>query len=218
MSLSDQIIEQYGARIENESFYNSTYTRLSEAERTKAALSLVKHYLGNTKNKSVLEIGAGQGANVGILKICGFNNNRIFLNELLPERILAVKKDFPDIKLYEGDALKLKFDEQYDCVFQSTVFTSILNQNDRIALAKKMWDLLNPRGIILWYDFIYNNPSNPHVRKVDISELKSLFPEAKNISIKKITLAPPIGRRVGKLYPLFNLPFLRSHIIAVLQK
>jgi hypothetical protein len=149
---------------------------------------------------------------------CGFRKENIFLNELLPERVKAIKSNHSGTTVFEGDALKINFGKTFDCVYQSTVFTSILDDQSRKQLAIKMWDLLNPGGIILWYDFIYNNPKNPDVRKVSISEAKDLFPMCNHSEIRKITLAPPIGRRVGNLYSLFNLPFLRSHIIAVFRK
>lgn len=75
-------------------------------------------------------------------------------------------------------------------------------------------------GLILWYDFKYNNPSNKDVKGVNKREIKELFPDAKKIIFHNVTLAPPIGRRVGKFYNLVNLlfPFLRTHIIAEIYK
>lgn len=218
MSLDEQIREQYNNRLGTESRYNSVYSRLSSNERIKTAQKLVGQFLGNASGKRVLEIGAGQGDNVRLMKACGFTEKNIFLNELLPERIAAARQNHPTIKIYEGNAIHVAFEEQYDCVFQSTVFTSVLNTSDRKALAEKMWELLKPGGIILWYDFVYDNPRNKHVKKVTAEEARQLFPEAVAIEIKKTTLAPPIGRKVGKLYGFFNLPFLRSHIFAVFQK
>jgi phospholipid N-methyltransferase len=84
----------------------------------------------------------------------GFTENNIIVNELLPERIAALKTNYRNIKLIEGDALKINVNQTFDIVFQSTVFTSILSNEDRINLATKMWEMLKPGGIILWYDFI----------------------------------------------------------------
>jgi len=218
MTLDSEIKKQYENRIAKEDLYNSIYSQLSDRERSAKVIELIKSVFNNPGKRTILEIGAGQGGNVPMLRKCGFTDDNIFLNELLPERILAVKNNYPGIKMYEGDALKVQFNEQYDCVFQSTVFTSVLNDGDRKALADKMWGLLKPGGIILWYDFVYNNPNNKQVRKVSVDELKKLFPLAAAAKIIKITLAPPIGRRIGKFYNLFNLPFLRSHILAVLKK
>jgi hypothetical protein len=104
---------------------------------------------------------------------------------------------------------------QFDIIFQSTVFTSILDVDFRRKMANSMMRLLKENGVVLWYDFIYDNPSNPDVKGVGIQELKMLFPELK-WQIKRVTLAPPIGRRVKGAYPILNaFPFLRTHIVAL---
>lgn len=166
-----------------------------------------------------LEIGAGSGMNINFFKSIGFTPQNMSANELLSDRVEELKNNHPDITIYPGNALDIDDALQFDIVFQSTVFTSILDSDFRIKLANKMWKLTRPGGIIIWYDFIYDNPKNPDVKKVSVKELKSLFPNGEFIFKKKVTLAPPIGRKVGKLYSLFNIfPFLRSHYIAVIQK
>jgi SAM-dependent methyltransferase len=218
MTLEESIKQQYSRRADMDSLYSGTYSRLADAERRKKMKVLLSKFLPGIEHKTVLEIGAGQGDNVKMLQDCGFRRNNIFLNELLPDRINSIKINQPGMQVYEGNALEVNFDKKFDCIFQSTVFTSILDHKSRKHLATKMWDLLEPGGIILWYDFIYNNPKNPDVKKVTINEMIDLFPLAVESEVKKVTLAPPIGRRVGNLYSTFNLPFLRSHILAVLKK
>jgi hypothetical protein len=216
MSLEKQIAEQYGNRANKDNLYAGIYSALALRERAQIMKALVSSRL--RPGDAILEIGAGHGDNVPLLRECGFADEEIFLNEMLPERIVNIKTRYPDLRLYEGDALRAAFDRKFRWVFQSTVFTSVLGEADRRSLAKKMWELLEPGGHILWYDFIYNNPYNADVRGVPVSETRALFPDASAFKFRRITLAPPIGRRVGKLYPLFNLPFLRSHILAVIQK
>lgn len=216
MSLDKNIAQQYSKRGSDKGLYNSVYSRFVNEEKWKKIKMLTAKYLD--KSKSILEIGAGNGSNSNEFKKFGFADRNLFLNELLPERIKIIKEHFPNLKLYEGNAINTNFDRRFDCIFQSTVFTSILNSDDRKKLADKMWELLESGGIILWYDFIYNNPKNSDVRKVSKREVKNLFPEAVRYEIHKVTLAPPIGRRVGKLYGLFNVRPLRSHILAVFQK
>ena len=215
MSLEKQIIEQYGKRKEG-SLYNSYYSNRAALERDKVLNRLLMPI--DCSNKLILEIGAGHGGNVVSLEQAGFQRKNIHLNELLSERIHNIKLHQPDLKLFEGDFLNLKFEPLYDFLFQSTVFTSVLEDTMRKEIADKMWSLIKPGGFVLWYDFVYNNPSNKNVRKVSVAELKGLFPGASSFKIEKVTLAPPIGRRVGKLYGLFNLPILRTHILALLQK
>ena len=218
MTLEDEIKENYRNRLNKNNLYNSVYSQFAQNEKEKKLQSLLNEFVKINKTTTLLEIGAGQGGNIPMLLNLGFTEHTIFANELLPERILAVKQKYPNIKIFEGDALGVNFNQKFDIVFQSTVFTSILKNNDRIILANKMWDALTSNGIILWYDFIYNNPNNSDVKKVDINEVKKLFPFAHKTKILKVTLAPPIGRRVGKLYNLFNIPPLRSHILVAIQK
>lgn len=217
MSDLEQIIkDQYGKRAHLNELYNSYYSLRISHERGEKLRELLSGH--NCRDKTLLEVGAGHGGNIPMLLMCGFRKENIHLNELLPERIAIIKQNCPEYKLFEGDFLKVDFPEKYDYLLQSTVFSSILSEELRRKLAQKMWDLLKPGGYILWYDFTYNNPSNAQVRKVTQRDVKRLFPEATNCEFHKITLAPPIGRRVGKLYSFFNFPFLRTHILALLQK
>jgi SAM-dependent methyltransferase len=196
--------------------YNSLYARLAKIERFEKIRELLKDF--ECAKKSILEIGAGHGDNIPLFRNCGFSDNSIFVNEMQKDRVSNIRLNYPGIQLFEGNIFELDLHRTFDVVFQSTVFTSILKDNDRQVLASKMWDLLNPGGRILWYDFIYNNPNNPNVKKVSVAETRRLFPEAVSFNVQKVTLAPPIGRRVGKLYNVFNMPVLRSHILALIQK
>lgn len=219
MSLTNKINEQYSKRDSKSHLYHqSHYINFSQEEIKEVSEQLIRKYFSDLSDLKLLEIGAGSGHNALMFEKMGIQLKNISFNELLEDRIAVIKNSFPNNKLYPGDAITLNFEERYDIIFQSTVFTSILRDQDRKALANKMWELLKPGGIILWYDFIYNNPNNPDVKKVSVAEVKELFGAAKSWRVKKVTLAPPIGRKVGKFYKLFNLPFLRSHILAVFQK
>lgn len=219
MSLSEEINKQYSKRNSKAHLYaNSPYVRAVQEELKENCNLILKNYFNDYSNLKVLEIGAGNGTNAFMFESIGFQLNNISFNELLEDRIKAIENNFPNNKLYKGDAITIEIPEKFDIVFQSTVFTSILSNESRVNLANKMWSLLKPGGVILWYDFVYNNPKNKDVRKVDVREVKQLFKMAGKQSIVKLTLAPPIGRRVGKLYALFNIPILRSHILAVFQK
>ncbi len=219
MTLTEQINNQYSKRANRENLYSGGYYVNYVQTELKAKLKIVlDNYYKTTSELTLLEIGAGNGTNAFMFEELGFSIPNISFNELQENRVKNIKANFPKNKLYEGDAIVLDITETYDVVFQSTVFSSILANEDRTRLANKMWALLKPGGIILWYDFIYNNPKNKDVKKITQKELMALFPNRKNILVKKITLAPPIGRKLGRLTPLFNFPFLRTHILVTLQK
>lgn len=214
--LEEIIKEQYGKRAHLNALYNSYYSLRIAHERGEKLRELLSGQ--PCRDKTLLEVGAGHGGNIPMLLMCGFRKENIHLNELLPERIAVIRSNHPEYRLFEGDFLKLDFPESYDYIFQSTVFSSILSEEIRRRFAEKMWHLLKPGGTIIWYDFTYNNPKNDQVRKVTKADVRRLFPAAGREEFHKITLAPPIGRCVGKLYSLFNFPFLRTHILALLQK
>ncbi len=219
MSLEEQIISQYSKRNINSNLYaGGPYVDHVQKEIIETIGAFLNKEFKEFENLSLLEIGAGNGTNAEMFLNLGFKIQNICFNELLTERILAIKSNYPNNTVFEGNAIEIDIDKKFDIIFQSTVFTSILNQVDRKKLAEKMLNLLKPNGIILWYDFIYNNPKNKDVRKVDVKELKILFNKSSNIYYKKITLAPPIGRQVKMFYKLFNVPLLRSHILAIIKK
>jgi SAM-dependent methyltransferase len=198
---------------------STTYNRYISAEREKVYRKIITGTFPDPSQLKFLEIGAGNGSNLPFFNRLGIPWTSIQANELLNERVAALKKNFPEVKIYEGDALQIPGDAAFDIVFQSTVFTSVLSDAFKQKLAAKMWQLTRPGGLVLWYDFIYDNPSNKDVKGVPVKEVKQLFSEAKSISVYPVTLAPPIGRRVGGLYHLFNaLPFLRSHVVIAIRK
>jgi hypothetical protein len=109
-----------------------------------------------------------------------------------------------------------------DIVFQSVVFSSLLDDSFQSALARQMWGWLRPGGWVLWYDFVYGNPKNPDVRGMPLKRVRALFPGGR-LGYRRVTLAPPISRAVCRIHPslygVFNaLPWLRSHAFAWVQK
>lgn len=210
---SEEIVQK-----NSKEFYFNHY---AQSERELKYIEIIRSRFDEIGDKTFLEIGAGGGINLFTFKKMGFQWQNIHANELLADRFALLKASFPNIKLYEGDAceMELSLNNSFDIVFQSTVFTSILDADFKQKLAHKMWSMLKPGGIVLWYDFAFDNPQNKDVKGIKRKEIKTLFKVAKRITFYRTTLAPPIGRRVKKLYPFFNLfPFLRTHLVAVIEK
>ena len=224
-SETQKVVERYEKRKSSDLVLKSSdnyfYNHFIQSERElKYAEILYKHFQSLDSVK-FLEIGAGTGVNLFFLKKTGLKWENIYANELIPDRIKILRDTFPQVRIYEGDAMSLQFPgiDSFDVIFQSTVFTSLLDYNFKMGLAGKMWNLLKPGGMILWYDFAFDNPKNKDVKGIKKAEIRKLFPASKSIIFHKVTLAPPIGRRINKLYPLFNVfPFLRTHIIAEIEK
>ncbi len=215
----DKIRETYAERTNDSSETEAVFSKNITQERAKIYQTVLKENFQSLKNVKIIEVGSGNGYNLDVFIDIGLKKENIFANELLDERVEAFKQRNPDLKIFPGNVLDLSFDFDFDIVFQSSVFTSILDEEFRVLIANKMWTMLKENGIVLWYDFIYDNPSNKSVRKVSKKEIIKLFPTAKSIQFYSCTLAPPIARRVGKWYSVFNLfPFLRTHVVAVIKK
>jgi SAM-dependent methyltransferase len=198
---------------------------LGMQERQRALIDLLsRHANAPLEELRVLEIGCGAGGNVLELIRLGLRPENIVANELLPERATLARRNLPPgCQVVEGNAAALQFsDECFDIVYQSTVFTSLLDADFRRDLASCLWRWVKPGGGVLWYDFIYDNPVNPDVKGVPIRQVRSLFPEG-DITVRRVTLAPPISRCVSRLHPfayhLFNIvPLLRTHVLCWIGK
>ena len=196
------------------------YVRHMQQERERIYTEIVNKYITDISSAKIMEIGAGDGINLRFFESLKFKPQNIYANELRPEMCEKLKSSFPNSFLHTGNALDLTFKEEFDLCFQSTVFTSILSADLKQKIAGKMFEMTKKSGIILWYDFIYDNPWNKDVKGIKKEEIKNLFPKSSKITFYNVILAPPIGRRVGMLYPIINFlfPFLRTHVIAVIEK
>ena len=230
MNELDLIKERYTQR-NNKQLINlylasSPYIYMSKQEKERALFRLFK-VLGydSLSNVDILEIGCGRGDKIIDLLQMGFSPEHIIGNELMQDNLETAKCRLPEaIKLLNGDARTLPIESQsLDIVYQSMVFSSILDDNFQRELAKKIWQWVKPGGGILWYDFIYNNPKNKNVRGVSVPRIKELFPLNQEITIKRVTLAPPLSRGITKVHPslytVLNIfPFLRSHVLCFIKK
>jgi ubiquinone/menaquinone biosynthesis C-methylase UbiE len=113
----------------------------------------------------------------------------------LLDRLEEAHTFLPHLALSNADGQYLPYAAQsFDLIVQFTVFSSILDERVRVNLGHEMLRVLKPGGVILWYDF-WLNPTNPQTRGIRPGEIRSLFPNCQ-YEFHKITLAPPITRRV----------------------
>ncbi len=172
----------------------------------------------------ITEVGCGAGGNLLELLRLGATPTYLTGLELLPERHAAACQVLPTAAtVWLGDATQAPIvAESQDLVLQSTVFSSLLDDNFQQRMADVMWSWLKPGAAVLWYDFTVNNPKNPDVRGVPLARVQRLFPQGR-ISAQRVTLAPPLARVLcrwhPRLYGVFNaLPLLRTHVLAWITK
>lgn len=226
---TDAIRERYKRRplLINDDRYSSLHADVwqSMQERQRHIIKYLKRYVRKSLCEiSVLEVGCGGGANLLELLRLGMSPQNLCGCELMPERADLARRNLPAAcRIIEGDALALNLaPETIDIVYQSTVFSSILDDSFQEKLATKMWSWVKPGGAVLWYDFTYNNPANSDVRGVSLARVRQLFPEGV-VHSTRVTLAPPISRRVSRVHPLFYrifniFPFLRTHVLCWIEK
>lgn len=171
----------------------------------------------------VVDVGCGSGAFLRQLIDWGATPAHLTGTEMQQERLdLARPRSAPEVKWHCGSLGALPA-ASADLVSAHTVLSSLLEPELRQRLAADMWRVLKPGGWCLVVDFRYNNPRNPHVRKVTRAELHGYWPGHRP-HYQTMLLAPPVGRALAALPALVSealaglVPPLRSHFIYMVQK
>ena len=223
---SQAIVERYARRLAADPRYSilNPDVWMTLQERQRAVLRRLASQGLDPANLRLLEVGCGEGGNLLELIRMGFAPVHLTGIELIEDRFSTACERLPGaVQMHLGDALAVDLDSaSQDIVFVSTVFSSILDTPTQRALAAAMWRWLKPGGAVLWYDIAVDNPRNPDVRGVPRARLTELFPQGR-VEAQRITLAPPIARRVCRLHPglytAFNtIPLLRTHLLAWITK
>jgi SAM-dependent methyltransferase len=218
---------RYARRAVRDARYSLTNASALHAmqERQRAMVRLfVDAGWADVSTRELLEVGCGDGGNLLEFLRLGFAPAHLGGIELLDDRYETATERLPaGVRLIHGDAATTPLrPESCDLVFASTLFSSLLDDDFQQILANRMWSWVRPGGAVLWYDFTYDNPANPDVRGVPMSRIRQLFPLGK-ISARRITLAPPLARRVCALHPslyslLNSIPWLRTHVLCWIHK
>ena len=194
-------------------------------ERLWATLQLLhRHGFHPLHDVAILDVGCGNGNLLRQFVDWGARQERLAGIDLRSDAVAHASRLAPAMDLRGGSATQLPWpDGSFDLVCQHTMFTSMLDRGMREQAAAEMTRVLRDGGGILWYDFVYDNPRNPDVRGVGQREIRTLFPQLV-IHLQRVTLAPPIARRLPRpllsiLHPLLGaIPFLRTHYLGLFLK
>jgi len=197
---------------------------LQQAMRARVLARMLADSLGtDLAHVHVVDVGCGTGGFLRQLIDWGATPAHLTGTELQQDRLdLAAPRTASGVRWHCG-ALSALGAGSANLIAAHTVFSSILDQEVRQQLAADMWRVLKPGGWSLVFDFRYNNPKNPHVRRVTRDELDSFWPGERQ-QYRTLLLAPPISRALAGMPALVTetlaalAPPLRSHFLYMVQK
>jgi len=191
-------------------------------QRQRVTLSILKkNGFIHLSGLRLLEMGCGTG---GVLtEYLGFGAfiGNLYGVDLLFDRLLHAHHRLPTSNFANADGHSLPFPSgTFDVVLQYTAISSILDANLRRDICRDMLRVLRPSGLILSYDF-WLNPTNLQTYGIRSAEIRRLFPNCA-IELHKITLAPPIARKLvlvswGFCLFLESLKIFNTHYLAIIR-
>jgi ubiquinone/menaquinone biosynthesis C-methylase UbiE len=194
-----------------------------EREREAVCEALLRAHLAKPLEQCrILDLGCGHGELLHRFNLLGVPGQNLVGVDLLPDRIEAAARAYPEITFTQANAEKLHLpDGCFEVVICFALFSSILDQEMARNVAREAMRVTSEQGCIVWWDLRLGNPMNPHVRGMGKRRIRDLFPEAR-IEVRTLTLLPPIARRLGPftstLYPLLARLPLRSHYVGLINR
>lgn len=191
-------------------------------QRQRALIALLRRTgFARLAEQRILEVGCGAGGVLREWLWLGARPAQLHGVELLDWRLREARAATPHLPLVNADARQLPYgDGCFDIVAQFTVFSSILDEASRQAVAAEMRRVLRPGGLIIWYDF-WLNPRNRQTRGLRPRAVRALFPDSR-YDFRRITLAPPITRRLAPhswlgCYLLEGARVFNTHFLAAIR-
>jgi len=151
----ERILDAYERR--DQAGVSSTF-RLSDPafrfhieEREKAVLRALREERFPIGSASVLEVGCGTGH--VLARFLEFGARSAMGVDLAPWRLRDAKERHPALRLVRADGAELPFaDGSFDLVAQFLCLSSILDGAMRCRVAREMWRVLRPGGLLFSYD------------------------------------------------------------------
>jgi ubiquinone/menaquinone biosynthesis C-methylase UbiE len=219
----NKIKEVYQQRDECEVIgFQSTLDIIDSFYHERLIFKVFKRYeLKSLNNKRVIDMGCGNGARLRTLMRFGALPENLYGVDLSSHRVELAQSFSPNFNIQCGDVSETEFaNNSFDIVMNSTMMSSICNDELSTKIANEMCRIVKNDGVILWYDLRYNNPFNKNVRGYSRVMIKTLF-SGYDISFSTLTLIPNLTRKVNLpffLYQIINLiPFFRTHYLCIIK-
>jgi ubiquinone/menaquinone biosynthesis C-methylase UbiE len=203
------------------SFSNESHLFMIQQRQRAILKCLRSNGFHSLTGKRILDVGCGNGSMFFEFLRLDLLPGNLHGVDLLLDRLESAHQVFPNLPLTNADGQDLPYaSNSFDMTMQFTVFSSILDNAVRVNLAREMVRVLKPGGLLLWYDF-WINPTNHQTRGIRLAEICRLFPGC-TYEVYKITLAPPITRRIVPIFwglALFleSLKIFNTHYLVVIK-
>lgn len=202
--------------------FNPSYL-FSIQQRQRHLLAQLRQYPAfSFAEKTILDVGCGNGRVMAEYISYGVHSRRVYGIDIQPDRLRNAKDIVPLSKLAYADGQKLPYkSDMFDVVMQYTAFSSILDSSVKVNMAAEILRVLNKdNGMIIWYDF-WLSPRNKQTKGIRLDELRDLFPGC-TFDVRRVTLAPPIARRVVPMswlggHFLESLKIFNSHLLVIIR-
>ncbi len=169
---------------------------------------------GGDPGGRLLDVGCGTGWWLERLLAAGVPAGRVAGVDLLGERVETARRRAPGTHVERGDARALSHpDAGCALVTLFTVLSGLPGPDDVEAALAEARRVLAPGGaIVVWEPRVLT--ANPDTRLIRAGVLRRAL--GPTLTVRTITVAPPLARRVGLAYPaLARIAPLRSHRLAV---
>jgi ubiquinone/menaquinone biosynthesis C-methylase UbiE len=176
-----------------------------------------------TAGGTLLDVGCGAGALAIILAHAGCSPARYIGVDIIESSLAEAREAVPrgEFLLSSADRIELA-DEVVDSAAALTLFSSVPDDWFRRRVAAEITRVLRPGGRLVVYDLRYPSPGNRAVRPVTRGALTALFPgwalESRTLTLLPPLMRSPLAANPRRYRALIALPFLRSHLGAVLTK
>jgi len=178
----------------------------------------LRDILHEPKEACVLDVGCGGGGDLYQLLRIGYDPSNITGIDIQEERLAGAQKLYPQGRFLHADATRMSFENgSFDLVFESTMFATLPNDRERIAIAAEMVRVCKAGGYLLLMDWRTPKPGDRSYKALTRKELQALFSvgsATRLLGIYKGALVPPIGRFLSKHLP--GLYFMVATLVPLL--
>lgn len=195
---------------------------VQERERFLSRL-LARQGIESLESFRAFEAGCSTGYNLRQILQWGGRPENLAGIDLDPAAVDYCRAHSPEIRVHQGSADSIpEPDELFDLSLAFTLFSSVTDEDVAHGIARELFRITRPGGLILVYDLRRRNPANSKVHRVDSDDVRRWFPKCP-LRVQSMTLAPPVARRIAGraafLYgPLGTIPLLRTHAMYVLRR